>query len=268
MQSLLSVDTYAVDLDLTTRHGDPSGQTTTVRFGCHPSRAMGTFAGLAGARIHAITLNGSPLDPATAHVDSRIELPGPGRRQRAASWSPTAATATRVRGCTASSTRSTAGSTATSQFEVPDARRVYTTFEQPDLKARFTLHRHRARPLEGGLQRPHPRRRSRSPTARRCGGSPGDQADVDVHHGDRSPGEYHEALGHLRGQARRRSRWATTAASRSVEHLDLDVRCCCFLTRQGFEFFEEEFDHPYPFGEYDQPSSRSTTWARWSSRAV
>ena len=26
-----------------------------------------------------------------------------------------------------------------SQFEVPDARRVYTTFEQPDLKAPFTF---------------------------------------------------------------------------------------------------------------------------------
>ena len=43
-----------------------------------------------------------------------------------------------------------------SQFEVPDSRRMYPVFEQPDLKARFTLHRDRAGPLAGRLQLPHP----------------------------------------------------------------------------------------------------------------
>ena len=51
-----------------------------------------------------------------------------------------------------------------SQFEVPDSRRMYPVFEQPDLKAPLHLHGHRAGPLAGRLQLPHAR--SRSPPAR------------------------------------------------------------------------------------------------------
>ncbi len=35
-----------------------------------------------------------------------------------------------------------------------------------------------------------------------------------------------------------------------VEHMDVEE--LVKLTRQGFEFFEEAFDYPYPFGKYDQ----------------
>ena len=35
-----------------------------------------------------------------------------------------------------------------------------------------------------------------------------------------------------------------------VEHLDVDE--LVKLTEQGFEFFEDAFDYPYPFGKYDQ----------------
>ena len=35
-----------------------------------------------------------------------------------------------------------------------------------------------------------------------------------------------------------------------VEHLDADE--LVKVTKQGFEFFEEAFDYPYPFGKYDQ----------------
>ena len=35
-----------------------------------------------------------------------------------------------------------------------------------------------------------------------------------------------------------------------VEHLDVEE--LVKLTRQGFEFFEDAFDYPYPFGKYDQ----------------
>ena len=40
-----------------------------------------------------------------------------------------------------------------SQFETADAKRMYTCFDQPDLKAAFTLDGHRARRLGGGLER-------------------------------------------------------------------------------------------------------------------
>ena len=61
------------------------------------------------------------------------------RRERAAVVATGAVHRTPARACTASSTRSTTRSTSTRQFEVPDARRVFAVFEQPDLKATFAF---------------------------------------------------------------------------------------------------------------------------------
>ena len=56
-------------------------------------------------------------------------------------WStPTCSTPPTARACTGSSTRSTTRSTSTRQFETTDAKRMYACFDQPDLKATFTLH--------------------------------------------------------------------------------------------------------------------------------
>src|SRR3954464_8831689 len=72
--ALLDVTSYSIDLDLTT--GDKTfGSTTTIRFRCSEPGAE-TFAALVDAIVHEITLNGEPLDPATAYADSRIALSG------------------------------------------------------------------------------------------------------------------------------------------------------------------------------------------------
>ena len=133
------------------------------------------------------------------------------------------------------------------QFEVPDARRVFTTFEQPDLKSVFTFHVTAPDELGRGLQRGHPRARAGGdgaavwhfPTTKRM--STYITAVV--------AGEYHEVhdvyegkhgdipLGHYCRQS-------------LVEYLDRDE--VVKITKQGFAFFEEAFDFPYPFGKYDQ----------------
>ena len=65
-------EAYLVELDLTT--GEQTfASTTTIEFTC-ASPGASTFADLVGAEVHEITLNGRPLDPATAYVDSRIAL--------------------------------------------------------------------------------------------------------------------------------------------------------------------------------------------------
>ena len=135
-----------------------------------------------------------------------------------------------------------------SQFEVPDARRVFTTFEQPDLKAPFTF----------TVTAPsHWKVVSNAPTP-----TPEDLAD----------GKARVAVPARPSRCRRTSpRWspasttrsstptrastatsrsATTAASRSSS--TSTSRSWCSVTRQGFEFFEDAFDYPYPFGKYDQ----------------
>jgi aminopeptidase N len=134
--ALLDVSSYAVDLDLTA--GETTfGSTTTIRFTCREPGA-GTFVDLVDATVHSITLNGTPLDTAAVYVDSRIEL------------SDLAAENELV--VVADCTYSHSGEGlhrfvdpvddrvyTYTQFEVPDARRVYASFEQPDLKSRFTF---------------------------------------------------------------------------------------------------------------------------------
>ena len=124
--ALLDVTSYSIDLDLTT--GDKTfGSTTTITFTCTEPGAA-TFADLVGATVHEITLNGTSIDPATAYADNRIALSG--------------LAAENVLVVTADCTYSRTGEGLHrfvdpvddrvylySQFEVPDARRVYTTFE-------------------------------------------------------------------------------------------------------------------------------------------
>jgi aminopeptidase N len=59
---ILDVESYTVDLDLTTS-ATTFGSTTVIRFSCSQPGAS-TFADLVGATIHEITLNGERLDPA------------------------------------------------------------------------------------------------------------------------------------------------------------------------------------------------------------
>src|SRR6478672_13784985 len=134
--ALLDVTSYSIDLDLTT--GDKTfGSTTTITFTCTEPGAS-TFADLVDAEVHEITLNGESIDPATAYADNRIALSGLAADNELV-----------VRAdCTYSRTGEGLHRFVDpaddrvylySQFEVPDARRVYTTFEQPNLKAPFTF---------------------------------------------------------------------------------------------------------------------------------
>ncbi|KAB8287790.1 aminopeptidase N [Bifidobacterium ramosum] len=124
---------YAVALDLTVgaKH---FGSTATITFDATPGAT--TFLDLIADDVSAITLNGQPLDPATAYADSRITLPNLTAHNEV--------TVTAL--CRYSNTgeglhRSVDPSDGNvylySQFEVPDARRVYAVFDQPDLKATF-----------------------------------------------------------------------------------------------------------------------------------
>jgi len=244
--ALLDVTSYDIDLDLTT--GDQTfASTTTITFTA--SEGASTFADLVDATIHEITLNGASLDPATVYADSRIELSG--------------LAAENVLVVRADCTYSHSGEGlhrfvdpaddrvyTYTQFEVPDARRVYTTFEQPDLKSVYTFHV--VAPENWKVV-------SNSPAAAITPLSGDDQGKarwdfettkkMSTYITALIAGEYHEVqdvyegkhgtipLGHYCRQS-------------LVPYLDTDE--LVKLTKQGFEFFEETFDYPYPFGKYDQ----------------
>jgi len=243
---LLSVDSYTVDLDLTTGE-DSFASTTRIVFTATEPGAS-TFADLVEADISEITLNGTALDPAEVYADHRIRL------------DDLAASNELV--VTASLPYSHSGEGlhrfvdpadnrvyTYSQFEVPDARRVYTTFEQPDLKSVFTFNvtapdnwlvvsnapTPDPTPLSEGKavwKFPETKRMSTYITAIVAGEY---YATFDSY-----KGKFNEIpLGHYCRQSLK-------------EYLERDLDDVVTLTKQSFEFFEDKFDSAYPFEKYDQ----------------
>ncbi len=242
--SLLSVDSYDVSLDLTV--SDKVFESTTViRFGCSDPEA-GTFADLHGATVHEITLNGAALDPFEVYRDQRIRLDGlaADNELRVRCELPYSHTGEGLHRFVDPADQRVY---LYSQFEVPDARRVYTTFEQPDLKSVFTFHVTAPEHWTVVSNAPTPEPESRGdgtavwhfPTTER----------MSTYITALVAGEYHAVydeyvgahgtipLGHFCRQSIK-------------EHLDHER--LTKLTKQGFAFFEEAFDYPYPFGKYDQ----------------
>ena len=246
--TLLDVTSYTVDLDLTSApRSDEStfASVTTLEFTCNEPGAS-TFADLVAPTVREITLNGRSLDPATAYADSRIAL------------DDLEATNTLVvaADCAYSNTGEGLHRFVDpaddrvylySQFEVPDARRVFTTFEQPDLKSVFTFNvtapshwvvvSNAATPEPEDLgdgasvwRFPTTKRMSTYITAIVAGEYHGEH--------DTYEGKFGTIpLGHYCRQSLK-------------EHMDTAE--LVKLTKQSFEFFEEQFDYPYPFGKYDQ----------------
>src|SRR5687768_5469171 len=131
---LLSVESYSVDLDLTV--SDKVFESTTVlRFTCSEPGAS-TFADLVGATIHEVVLNGERLDAFDVYRDSRIRLDNlqADNELRVFCELPYSHTG---EGLHRFVDPADGKVYLYSQFEVPDARRVFTTFEQPDLKSTF-----------------------------------------------------------------------------------------------------------------------------------
>jgi hypothetical protein len=129
--SLLTVHSASVELDLSTSD-TTFGSTTTLRFSC-ANEGSDTFADLVNATVHEVVLNGRALDPAAVYADSRLLLSD----LRADNELRVVAECTysRVGEGLHRFVDPVDGRTYLySQFEVPDARQMYTTFEQPDLK--------------------------------------------------------------------------------------------------------------------------------------
>ncbi len=242
--ALLDVTSYAIDLDLTT--GDATfASTTTLTFTANQPGAS-TFVDLVDADVHEVTLNGRSLDPATVYADSRLALD-----DLAAENVLVVRADCRYTNIGQGLHRfvdPADGRVYTySQFEVPDARRVFATFEQPDLKSVFTFTV--TAPENWTVVSNAP-----TPTPENLGGgravwsfAPTERMSTYIT--AIIAGEYHEVqdvyegkygtipLGHYCRQS-------------LVEHLDTDK--LVETTKASFAFFEEQFDFPYPFGKYDQ----------------
>ena len=124
---------YTVKLDLT-RGAKDFGSETTITFDAKPGES--SFLDLIANEVSEITLNGETLDPAEAYVDSRIELKGL-KEHNEVTVKAMCQYSNTGEGLHRSVDPSDGNVYLYTQFEVPDARRVYAVFDQPDLKATF-----------------------------------------------------------------------------------------------------------------------------------
>lgn len=124
---------YWVSLDVTVGARN-FGSTTRVTFDATPGAT--TFLDLIADEVSEIVLNGEPLDPAAAYADDRIELTGL-REHNEVVVKALCRYSNTGEGLHRSVDPSDGNVYLYSQFEVPDARRVYAVFDQPDIKAVF-----------------------------------------------------------------------------------------------------------------------------------
>ncbi|MFI0411269.1 aminopeptidase N [Actinomadura sp. 3N508] len=239
---LLTVESYTVELDLTTGGDERFGSTTVVRFGSTEPGAS-TFIDLHGAIVRDVTLNGKALDPASYDPDKgRIPLPDLARENELRV----------VADCAYS--RSGEGLHRFvdpvddsvylySQFETADAHRMYTCFDQPDLKATFELTvrapenwevvtNEAPETVSGGTWHFLP------------------TPQVSTYITALIAGPYHVVRDEYRRDDGTVIPLGVFCRASLAEHLDADA--IVDVTRQGFAYFEEVFGRPYPFGKYDQ----------------
>ena len=240
---------YDVTLDLT-RGETVFGSSTTVRFTSTPGSS--TFIDLIAPVVHSISLNGRALDPAEVYADSRITLTGLAADNELVVVADCAYMHT-GEGLHRFTDPADGETYLYSQFEVPDSRRVFAVFEQPDLKASFTFTV--TTPSSWTVL-------SNSPTPEP---TPTENSDGsgDAHTFAFAPtepmssyvtaivaGPYMGATDEYVASDGRTVPLGVYCRKSLVEHMDsaeiLD------LTKRGFAYYEDLFATPYAFTKYDQ----------------
>ncbi|MES4906458.1 MULTISPECIES: aminopeptidase N [unclassified Streptomyces] len=238
---LLSVDSYEIELDLSgAQEGGTFRSVTSVRF--DSAEAGDSFIDLVAPTVHQVVLNGYELDAAEVFADSRIALSGlqEGRNELRV-----------VADCAYTNTGEglhrfvdpvDQQAYLYTQFEVPDARRVFASFEQPDLKAtfQFTVTAPEGWTVISNSPAPEPKDNvwRFEPTPR-----------ISTYITALIAGPYHSVHSSWEGEGRSVPLGIYCRPS-LAEFLDSDA--IFEVTRQGFDWFQEKFDYAYPFAKYDQ----------------
>ncbi|MFE7626184.1 aminopeptidase N [Streptomyces sp. NPDC057509] len=239
---LLTVDAYEIDLDLSgAQEGGTYRSVTVVRFDSAEAGAE-SFIDLVAPAVHQVELNGKALDVAAVFRDSRITLPhllaGANELKVVADCSYTNSGEGLHRFVDPVDEQAYLYT----QFEVPDARRVFASFEQPDLKAtfRFTVKAPSGWTVISNSPTPEPRDDvwSFEPTPR-----------ISSYITALIVGPYHSVHSSYEKDGRTVPLGIYCRPS-LAEYLDADA--IFDVTRMGFDWFEEKFDYAYPFAKYDQ----------------
>ncbi|MFF8989821.1 aminopeptidase N [Streptomyces sp. NPDC014983] len=239
---LLNVDSYEIDLDLSgAQEGGTYRSVTTVRFDVARTGAE-SFIDLVAPAVHEVVLNGDRLDPAEVFADSRIALSGLLEGRNVLRVVADCAYTNTGEGLHRFVDPVDEQAYLYTQFEVPDARRVFASFEQPDLKAtfQFTVKAPEGWTVVSNSPTPEPRDNvwTFAPTPR-----------ISSYITALIVGPYHSvhSVYEKDGQSVPLGIYCRPSLA---EFLDSDA--IFEVTRQGFDWFQEKFDYAYPFEKYDQ----------------
>ncbi|WP_434770368.1 aminopeptidase N [Curtobacterium flaccumfaciens] len=241
--AVVAVQTYDVELDLT-RGAESFGSTTRVRFTA--TAGASTFIDAITKTVHSITLNGTALDVAAVNDGVRIQLDDLQEQNELVVVSDALYTNT-GEGLHRFVDPVDDEVYLYSQFEVPDSRRMFAVFEQPDLKAEFSFTV--TAPSRWQVV-------SNSPT-------PEPHVDGDVATWAFPPtarissyitalvaGPYEVVRDELTSRDGRTIPLGVFARKSLASYLDPEY--VFDITKKGFAYFEEKFDVAYPFDKYDQ----------------
>jgi len=242
---LVEVQSYTVELDLV-KGEEVFEAKTTVKFTSNMIGAS-TFIDAITKTVHRVTLNGTDLDVAKVSDGVRIQLDNLQAENElvVVSDNPYMHTGEGLHRFVDPVDNEVYLYT---QFEVPDSRRMFAVFEQPDLKAtfQFTV----AAPSNWRLI-------SNSPTP-----APVDRGDgtaiwvfaptprISSYITALIAGPYSEWRDELTSSDGRTIPLGVYGRSSLAQYIDADY--IFEKTKEGFKFFEEQFDYPYPFEKYDQ----------------
>ncbi|CAL9422582.1 Aminopeptidase N [Streptomyces sp. enrichment culture] len=274
--ALLSVDGYEVFLDVRSAVGDEHREgprtfrsVTTIRFRCAEPGAS-TFADLIAPSVTAVSLNGRDLDPGEVFDGSRIALEDLAAENELTVDAQCAYSRT-GEGLHRFVDPEDGEVYLYTQYEPADARRVFATFEQPDLKAPF---RFEVRAPEewtvwsnGACERVEEGRDGDAPgpgpkePARKGGERPAGRVwrfartkPISTYITCVVAGPYHYVT----------DTYTRTLGDGGTLEIPLGAMCrkglaphfdaddVFLVTKQGLDFFHDHFDYPYPFGKYDQ----------------
>lgn len=242
--AIVSVHNYDVTLDLTTGP-ELFAATTTVTFAATPGAS--TFIDAITRTVHSVTLNGVALDPAVVSDGIRIQL------DDLAAENELTVVADAIYTNTGEGLHRFVDPVDNevylySQFEVPDSRRVFAVFEQPNLKATFTF----------TVTAPEAWQvisNSTTPEPTPAGDGKATWAFAPTHTISSYitalvAGPYAVVRSELTSSDGRIIPLGVFSRKSLSEYLDADY--IIEKTTQGFAYFEEKFGFPYPFDKYDQ----------------
>lgn len=242
---------YEIELDLTAGE-ELFRSDTTIHFDAVAGSS--TFVDLIAKTVHHVMLNGVELDPNDVYSDARIHLAGLQEHNTVRIVADMFYMNT-GEGLHRFVDPADGEVYLYSQFEVPDSRRMFAVFEQPDLKAtfQFTVTAPARWKVVSVQPTPQP---EPAGTAGEIGGEP-----VAVWRFSPTPimssyitaiiaGPYHEVRSSLTNADGRDIPLGVFCRASLADYLDAEY--IFDITRKGFDFFARQFGIAYPFEKYDQ----------------